>query len=433
MSRLRCRLASLPLRPAYRGTRPALIRRCAPVLAALLVAALGCREDAESPTAPVAPPALVTAATTALAFTQVSAGHDYTCGVTTDNRAYCWGDNEVDELGSGRIETCSPDSPPCSSTPVAVAGGLLFRQISAGFSTTCGVTMEYRAYCWGANELGEVGDGTTAHRSTPVAVAGGHRFRQVETNFEHTCGVSYPDNLAYCWGRNTDGQLGTGTNTGPQTGQYGPYSATPVPVARALPFRQVTAGYYHSCGVTTDDRAFCWGLNRYGQVGDSSTAFRRLVPSRVGRTRAWRQIDAGASHTCAVTTDHRAFCWGNGRQGQVGNGKAYLSYWPKAVAGGLSFGRVSADYSRTCGETTLNRAYCWGAIFLGDGSLTPSLTPVAVPGGLYFSQVSTGFRQTCGRTPGAVAYCWGGGYLGELGNGTTGSSPTPVAVAGPVE
>jgi alpha-tubulin suppressor-like RCC1 family protein len=399
------------------------------------VALLGCRDDAESPTGPAPAPALATTLTAALAFNQVSAGEEYTCGVTTGNRAYCWGASAEGQLGNGDRtgpETCL-NAGPCSTRPLAVVGGLSFRQISAGFFTTCGVTTDNRAYCWGHNELGEVGDGTTAFRLTPVPVAGGHKFRQVETTFEHTCGVSYPDNLAYCWGRNTDGQLGVGTRTGPQTGLFGAYSATPVAVARALPFRQVSTGYYHTCGVTTDDRAFCWGLNKLGQVGDSSTVYRRLTPSRVGRSRQWHLVDAGAEHTCAVTTGNRAFCWGDGRAGQVGNGKSYLSFWPKAVSGGLSFTRVTAALEYTCGETTLNRAYCWGSSFLGQpGGATTSLTPVAVAGGLLFSQVSAGDAHTCGRTPEGVAHCWGRNFHGELGNGTFSiAEPTPVTVVGP--
>jgi len=393
----------------------------------LMAAALACREDTGSPTGPEPGPALATTATTALAFYQVSAGYDRTCGVTTDNRAYCWGFNGEGQLGDGTTTD--------RLTPVAVAGGLRFRQVSAGVAASCGVTTDYRAYCWGANELGELGDGTTTQRLTPVPVAGGHKFRQVETNFEHTCGVSYPDNRAYCWGRNADGQLGEGTRTGPQTGYYGPYSSTPVAVLGTLAFRQVSAGYYHTCGVTTDNRAFCWGSNKYGQIGDSSTVGRRLKPSRVAGTRQFRQVDAGATSTCAVTTDDRAFCWGNGRQGQIGNGKTYLSFWPRAVAGGLSFTRVTAAVDHTCGETTLNRAYCWGANYngqLGDGTTTQRLTPVAVGGGLFFSQVSVGISHTCGRTPAAVAYCWGRNFNGQLGNGTTAISSTPVPVAGPM-
>jgi alpha-tubulin suppressor-like RCC1 family protein len=393
---------------------------------ALVLAALGCGEDDQSTTAPASRPALAATAATALAFYQVSAGWDRTCGVTTDNRAYCWGYNTQGELGDGTTTQ--------RLAPVAVAGGLRFRQVSAGFAATCGVTTDYRAYCWGQNDLGELGDGTTTQRLTPVPVAGGHKFRQVETNFEHTCGVTYPDNRAYCWGRNADGQLGIGTNTGPESGNYGPYSATPVAVVGTLAFRQVTTGFYHTCGVTTDNRAFCWGLNKYGQIGDSSTVFRRLKPSRVARTRQFRQVDAGAYHTCAVTTADRAFCWGEGRQGQVGNGKTYLSFWPKAVSGGLSFTRVSAALNHTCGETAGNRAYCWGLNGggeLGDGTNINRLVPVAVAGGLYFSQLSAGAFHTCGRTPAAVAYCWGINNNGELGDGTTMKRLMPVAVAAP--
>jgi alpha-tubulin suppressor-like RCC1 family protein len=408
----------------YRDVAPAML--FASVLAlAILVTILGCREDTESPMGPGPGPALATTAAQVLSFSQVSAGEDYTCGVTTDNRAYCWGHNTQGELGDGTTTG--------RLTPVAVAGGLRFRQISAGYFTTCGVTTDYRAYCWGANDLGEVGDGTTTPRLTPVPVAGGRQFRQVETNFEHSCGVSYPDNRAYCWGDNGDGALGNGTNTGPENGNYGPYSSKPVAVVGTLVFRQVSAGYYHTCGVTTDNRAFCWGLNKYGQIGDSSTAFRRLKPSRVAPTRQFRQVDAGADFTCAVATDYRAFCWGNGRSGQVGNGKAYLSFWPKAVAGGLSFRRVTAGGAHTCGETTLSRAYCWGENGgrLGDGTTTNRLTPVAVAGGLYFSQVSAGSGHTCGKTSAAVAYCWGANFDGELGIGTVSTAHlTPVRVAG---
>lgn len=368
---------------------------------------------------------IIATATTALAFYQVSASWDHSCGVTTDNRAYCWGRNSEGQLGDGTVTG--------RLTPVAVAGTLRFRQISASIGSTCGVTTDYRAYCWGDNPRGELGDGTTTRRLTPVPVAGGRQFRHVVTSFEHACGVSYPDNRAYCWGWNADGQLGIGTNTGPETGHFGPYSATPVAVVGTLSFRQVSAGYYHTCGVTTGDRAFCWGRNREGQIGDSSTAGRRLKPVRVAGARQFRQVDAGADHTCAVTTNDRAFCWGNGRQGQIGNGKAYLSFWPRAVAGGLGFTRVSAGLYHTCGETTLNRVYCWGANgngMLGDGTNVDRLTPVAVAGGLNFNQVSAGGFHTCGRTPGAVAYCWGRGFSGQLGNGGAASSLTPVAVAG---
>jgi alpha-tubulin suppressor-like RCC1 family protein len=410
--------------PVVRRTPRGLVRplrlRCALILIPTLVGTLGCRDDADSPNAPETPPALAASTTQTLSFYQLSAGNEHTCGVTTDNRAYCWG---FGLLGDGSAYSQR-------AVPVAVAGTLRFRQVSAGTSHFCGVTTDYRAYCWGENSSGQLGDGTTTDRLTPVLVAGGHLFRVVEAGFFNTCGVSYPERQPYCWGANFYGQLGEGTTTD---------RWRPTLVAGGRQFRQVSPGWGHTCGVTTSDAAFCWGSNRYGQVGDGSTVNQRLRPTRVLSGRLFRQLDAGGYYTCAVAIDSRAFCWGDGRFGQIGDGKTYLRFTPRAVAGGLHFDRVTAGYSHACGETPENRVYCWGNNpygGIGDGSTLTRLTPVPVAGGLTFSQVSAGSFFTCGKTPAAVGYCWGYNVHGELGNGTSGydnsANPLPGEIAGPM-
>jgi alpha-tubulin suppressor-like RCC1 family protein len=287
------------------------------------------------------------------------------------------------------------------------------------------VTTDNRAYCWGQGASGQLGDGTSTARLTPVPVAGGHLFRLVESGQFHTCGVSYPDNKAYCWGYNGSDELGDGTSTN---------RSAPVAVSGGRQFRQVSAGAFHTCGVTTLDKAFCWGYNRYGQLGDGSTVIRSSTPSPVVGTRRFRQVDVGLYHTCGVTTSDRAFCWGYGRNGQMGDGNTTVSSSPKAVAGGFSFERVTTGAYFTCGETTLNRAYCWGSNVagqLGDGTTLTRLTPVAVAGGRFYNQVSAGASHTCGKTGAAVGYCWGENADGQLGDGTTTDRHRPVAVAGP--
>jgi Regulator of chromosome condensation (RCC1) repeat len=127
-------------------------------------------------------------ATTALAFSGMNAGDEFSCGISTESRGYCWGWNNFAQLGDGTTTD--------RLTPVAVAGGLHFRQMNTGSAATCGVTTDYRAYCWGINEGGELGDGTTTDRFKPVAVVGGHKFIQIETLLDHTCAVSYPDGHA---------------------------------------------------------------------------------------------------------------------------------------------------------------------------------------------------------------------------------------------
>jgi alpha-tubulin suppressor-like RCC1 family protein len=150
-----------------------------------------------------------------LKFGSVSAGTDLTCGVTSGGAAYCWGLNLDGVLGIGTTtgpQQCGSD--PCSTTPVAVSGGLTFATVSTGEGGwhNCGVTTSGAAYCWGDNLRGELGTGTTTSSTTPVAVSGGLTFREVSAGYRHTCGVT-TDNVAYCWGRNSDGEIGNGTGT----------------------------------------------------------------------------------------------------------------------------------------------------------------------------------------------------------------------------
>jgi alpha-tubulin suppressor-like RCC1 family protein len=397
--------------------------RFAPVLPlAVVLAALGCRDDAESPTGPGAEPALSTT-TAPLSFRQISAGTFHSCGVTTDNLAYCWGQDASGELGDG-----TQPANGFSSKPIPVAGGLHFVQVSAGYYYSCGVTTDQRAYCWGENVYGKLGDGTNTRRLTPVAVIGGHRFRQVDAGLFHTCGLT-PSDEAFCWGYNRYGQLGDGSEFNQRQ--------RPVRVAGGLTFRRVIAGGIHTCGVTTGFRAYCWGNGSHGQIGDGKTYLRR-TPRLVTGGLSFRQVHAGNTHSCGLTTENRAYCWGGNDRGQLGDGTTIQRLKPVAVSGGLQFNGISPSEVHTCGVTTGSRAYCWGWRHygqLGDGSQlgddTPRLSPVAVVGGLRFSAVSAGGAHSCGVTTGNAGYCWGQDSAGELGDGSQTTTSTPVAVAAP--
>ena len=413
-------------------------------LISLIWLGTACRDDTNavvdpSPAGPQATLSHDVGTSAALTFSQLAAGWRTTCGVTTDNRAFCWGQDILGEVGNGTEvpEHCS-DVPDCITRPVAVVGGLNFRNVSTGRTLSCGVTIYSRAYCWGQNGVGELGigdktapgicilnDGSeTTCSSRPLAVSGGLLFRAVSTSFVFACGVT-TDDRAYCWGWNTEGELGDGTTT---------QRSKPVAVAGGLRFAQVSVGESHACGLTTAGAVYCWGENIYGQLGDSTHVTRRLRPVRVAGGRTYRQVDAGGVHTCAVTASYRAYCWGNGQSGQLGNNKTSGSYWPRAVSGGLSFRRVTAGEAHTCAETTASRAYCWGeGGALGNGTFDTRLTPTAVAGGLLFSQVTAGAQTTCGKTSAGVAYCWGSNSDGQVGDGLNdfGYRLTPVPVASP--
>jgi alpha-tubulin suppressor-like RCC1 family protein len=389
-------------------------------LVGVMLSAVGCRDDrvaGPSEQGAAATPAL-TAMAAARAFSQVSTGQLHTCGVTAGGQLYCWGYNYYGALGDGTTND--------HSVPTLVAGGRLFRQVSAGEWHTCAITTANRAFCWGYNANGELGDGTnSARRLVPVPVAGGRTFRQVSAG-RHTCALTTSTtNKVYCWG---SAYLGNG-------GEFTKY-ITPQLVSGARTYRQVAVGNDHTCALSTTSKVLCWGFNTYGQLGNGATAeFVARNPVAVAGTLQYRQVSAGGYHSCAVTTTNKAYCWGDGQYGQIGDGTTSSRFTPRAVQGGLTFGRVSGGLFQTCGETTGDRAYCWGYNGhgqVGDGTSgvdNQALTPAAVQGGHVFKQVATGGYHSCGVVSGDQAWCWGYNYYGELGNGTEHNLyVSPVAV-----
>jgi alpha-tubulin suppressor-like RCC1 family protein len=363
-----------------------------------------------------------------LSFRQVSAGLDHACGVTTENRAYCWGYAQWGQLGNG--EQDGPDecnTHPCSSRPLAVAGGLSFRYVSAGWQHTCAITTDDRAYCWGRNFGGQLGDGTTEPRLQPVAVMGAlRRWREVATGNGYSCGVTMA-NLAFCWGTNNQGQLGTGSTSG---------SLFPVRVAGGLSWSQVTAAANHACGVTTTSQGYCWGANGSGKLGDGTTTSRRS-PRAVAGGLLFRQIDAGFGHTCGTTTEFRPYCWGSSTRGALGDNSTtvFTRLTPTRVYSPRLFDHVSAGDNHSCGITRAGVGLCWGVNLvgqLGDGTQTDRRKPTLISGGLSLAQIVAEWGFSCAVARDARAYCWGDNSLGQLGDGTAINRSVPTPVAAPM-
>ena len=318
----------------------------------------------------------------------------------------------------------------CFLTPIILlfamtataSGSLTFQSVSAGGVHSCGLTTDGDAYCWGRNTEGQLGDGTNTDSNEPVPVSDGLTFQSLSAGGGHTCGVTM-DEDSYCWGAGANGRLGNGTVTNRNV---------PVAVSGGLAFQSVSASQRHTCGVTTDGDAYCWGENGIGQLGDG-TYINSNVPVAVLDI-TFESVSAGAAHTCGVTTDGDAYCWGWNDFGQLGDGTNTDSNEPVPVSDGLTFQSLSAGGGHTCGVTTDGDAYCWGLNDigqLGGGNNTSSNIPVAVSGGLTFQSVNAGDNHSCGLTTAGAAYCWGQNTHGELGNGTTGTdSNVPVAVSG---
>lgn len=205
-------------------------------------------------------------------------------------------------------------------------------------------------------------------------------------------------------------------------------------VSKAVAARPaVTAGFRHSCALNAGGRAFCWGRDGAGQLGNGSAAANPLVPGPVAGGMAFWTVDAGTEHVCALAADQAAYCWGEGREGQLGTGQPVSADAPVPVAGGMRFSALSAGIRHTCGLSTTGQAWCWGQGDygqLGTGGWQSAAAPVPVSGGHTFVAISAGFLHSCGLTGGGTLYCWGGGRWGELGTGDTVPRFTPVAVPG---
>jgi alpha-tubulin suppressor-like RCC1 family protein len=307
--------------------------------------------------------------------------------------------------------------------------------LAAGSTHTCGLDAEGRAYCWGSDRDGQLGLGVEATErcgglpcaTRPTLVAGGLRFRMLTGGDRFTCGVA-DDGTGYCWGLNDLGQLGTAADQDDCVDAH--CSRTPIPVANVPELAVVSAGTFHACALSAAGKAYCWGW-----VPSTRALNPQFLPDAIpmGEDLAFAQLDAGGLHTCAVTGEDAAYCWGIDAMGAGPTLRE--SDEPLAVAGGWSFTAVASARYTSCGLDPDGAAYCWGPNGNGEvgrepvGSTVRFDQPVEASGGLRFSSLAGGSGSYCGITTEGSTVCWGRGTEGQLGSGTQDRS-SPVVVPG---
>ena len=291
----------------------------------------------------------------------ISLGMRNLCGIDDAGAVWCLGRNPTGQLGNGS----TVDS---LSSPVRVAGGLVFSAISVG-GHSCGIAADGGGWCWGPGSSLQLGNGSSQSSAVPVQVAGGLKFRSISAGLMHTCGVT-TDGRAWCWGWNELGHMGT------------MYVHQPTAVAGTVRFETIRTGYQHSCALAVDGSVWCWGVNDNGQLGDGTTT-ERETPARVASKLRFKRlaISSPNSHSCALALDGAAYCWGFNADGQLGTGNTTDSLRPVAVAGGLKFVSISAGRFHTCAVTFDDTVWCWGGgrfDGMGTGTKGGSMRPVRV-------------------------------------------------------
>lgn len=195
----------------------------------------------------------------------------------------------------------------------------------------------------------------------------------------------------------------------------------------------LTAAADFTCAVDSLGHAWCWGDGLNGQLGNGDTMIRR-IPQPMALPLELRQISAGDYHACGLTEDDRAWCWGTNFIGVLGIGQLTgREPVPLQVAGGIRFASIAAGNAHTCGLDRDGAAWCWGqGEFgrLGVGDTLDRLQPAQVQTATRFTQIASGGAHTCARTAQGEAWCWGANFRGQLGTGDTLDAALPRPVGG---
>jgi alpha-tubulin suppressor-like RCC1 family protein len=360
----------------------------------------------------------------------IQAGDGHTCVLFGGSAMWCWGRNDVGQLGDGTTTD--------RRRPLPLGSGV--RRMAVGDRNVCRLLIDgFVVNCTGANQFGQIGDGTTdeRHGFTPVAATGLWTFTAGDT----PCGSDQLGTNSYCWGSNQNGSVGDGTTTD---------RASPV-FTIAGAWKVVTSGAGgHACAIVGQNPPYavwCWGNNVDDALGLGSgagpmaaTPVQITLPNG-GFSGSQLDLSVGVHHSCALVSDGTLWCWGANDHGQLGNGTTQASASPVQVTGlsGLWRVHVSPTGAFTCAMADAG-VYCWGRNDrgqLGDGTTTERHAPVLVAGSDGFAailrDVAVGTNHACaytGLSPQTEgASCWGANDRGQVGDGTTTDRLTPVALA----
>jgi len=299
---------------------------------------------------------------------KVAAGEDHTCAIRSPGQLYCWGDNSSGQLALGDVQT--------RLSPTAAGAAAVFLDVSCGGDGCCALDAGSALLCWGDNREGKLGQadlGGAPDGTRPLVVEPGSRWREVRVGQGNVCAIR-SDGELYCWGRNSDAQLGTGPDGPVQT-------RTPTRVGSDTDWARIATSQHHSCAIKSDGTLWCWGSNVFFELAAPDPAL-QYPPVQVGSDGDWADVTVSWFHGCALKRDARLFCWGRAIEGQLGQGGSVDPLpQPNEVAMPARWQRIAVGNMFTCGIDESSALYCWGInsngqLGLGDDLRRHEPTPV---------------------------------------------------------
>lgn len=360
---------------------------------------------------------------------EISSGGSHTCAILDDDSVACWGYNYSQELGYGDANKYGEgtDRYLAPSFPINLGSSKTAVHLSVNYAHSCAILNDGSVKCWGQNTSGQLGYGDNKKLGTPAAtsIAIGEKARAIATGLAHTCVIT-ESGAVKCWGANSAGQLGYGD----YTARLAPPSL-PVDLGAGRSAKSLSLGAYHSCAILDNDSLKCWGNNSNGQLGLADRNYRNKPDEAVsfaGNLRT-KSITAGAYHTCAILENGASYCWGRGKQGQLGYGDLndrLASEAPALNINGRSVKNLSAGLSHTCALYAEGDVQCWGLndeAQLGVGDKIAQISsanasPIAF-GGASVKSLSAGRLHSCAILDDSTLKCWGSNSYGQLGAGKT--------------
>lgn len=362
--------------------------------------------------------------------TQVAVGRSanpaHACAVLSDKSLKCWGSGALGQLGDPAFNN--------SFAPIAVSGMTAVEEIGLGYQTTCARLTGGSVSCWGNAQYGALGGGgtvvtTSAPTPVPLAVSGVTTAKQIAIGPAFGCAL-LADESVTCWGNNDDGQIGDGTTNDTAT----PITVNPLPPVSFIAAGGASAASGHACAISKlDSSLYCWGGNGSGQIGDGTVTGVRS-PKKIGIGGAATKVALGAEHTCVLLADKTVTCFGENEAGQLGDATFTDRRVPTPVPGIANAIDLWAGDAYTCARLATGAIRCWGDNTYGqlaDGSLSSRTT--AGPGlvglaGSSVADVSLGNRSACAELTDGSVRCWGAIQYGALGDGIGTYTTTPVTV-----